>query len=408
MRAEEWFKGALELGDDWIVTEVQFEDDPLRVEAHVVYDGEYVCPVCGCKCSRYDTRRRIWRDIDFGSAHADVYAEFPRVRCPSHGVREVQVSWAGNVTRLTRRFEKRCIEYAIAMPLSLAEQLLGVSDDLIRRVVEHESDTLMQDSDFSDVRRLCIDETKSKKGQKYITVVSNADTGRVIFATLGKDSTTMCELRTWLIFHNCDPDGIVEICSDMGEAYKRGCRVYFPKAVQVFDKYHIVQDANLMISAVRRGIGIKGRDGRTIRFKLQKNAEDLDEDEERILDAVLDEYSDIGVAYLVKEAIRDFYKTRDPDHAPSMLRNVISVAMNSGIKAVETFGKTLDEHFDGIVAWHVHNINNGLAEGINSSIQAMKSMARGYGNPEHMISLVYLRSAYKTKFDRLPEGSDFA
>jgi transposase len=46
-------------------------------------------------------------------------------------------------------------------------------------------------------------------------------------------------------------------------------------------------------------------------------------------------------------------------------------------------------HWDGIVRWKQSQINNGILEGLNSTIQAAKRKARGY-KIDHLITITYL------------------
>lgn len=124
MEFKEWLGKAINLDEEWTLERYECFVDPLLIEAHIRYSGKHVCPICGCKCSHYDTRVRTWRDLNFGSARMNIVATFPRVRCPEHGVREIDMEWAGNISRLTARFEQLCVEYACAMPVSLASRLL--------------------------------------------------------------------------------------------------------------------------------------------------------------------------------------------------------------------------------------------------------------------------------------------
>lgn len=342
----------------------------------------------------YDTRTRTWKDGEFGNgASVEICAKFPRIRYHQHGVHEVDIEWAGCVSRLTRRLELRCVEYACATPVSLAAELLNVDDNTIWRIVKSESDAAMREMDPSELTEICIDETQSRKGHDYITLVTRPDTGRVIFGTHGKDVTTMMELVNWLIHHGCDPKNIRKISCDMSKSFLKGCMYYFPNAEPVLDHFHIKSMATDMVDTVRRGLGVKGRAAKAVRFKLLKNRDSLSEDELRKVESIIDEYADLGVAYEIKEALTQFYSERNPDHANVYLRWIINDSLNSRIKAVMDFGKTLERHFDGIIAWHTSLINNGVSEGNNSVIQSMKSAARGFANVENMISLLLLRSA---------------
>jgi transposase len=50
----------------------------------------------------------------------------------------------------------------------------------------------------------------------------------------------------------------------------------------------------------------------------------------------------------------------------------------------------VDDHWDGILRWHLTRISNGVLEGINSLVQAAKRRARGYRTTRNLIAMIYL------------------
>jgi transposase len=52
----------------------------------------------------------------------------------------------------------------------------------------------------------------------------------------------------------------------------------------------------------------------------------------------------------------------------------------------------VENHWDGIIAWHANHLSNGLLEGINSLVQVAKARAQGYRNKKK-ITIVYLTAA---------------
>ena len=50
----------------------------------------------------------------------------------------------------------------------------------------------------------------------------------------------------------------------------------------------------------------------------------------------------------------------------------------------------MKRHWDGILRWFTSKINNGILEGINSLIQAVKARARGYRTVKNLITMIYL------------------
>ena len=52
--------------------------------------------------------------------------------------------------------------------------------------------------------------------------------------------------------------------------------------------------------------------------------------------------------------------------------------MRSRIEPIKTVTKMLRRHNDGLINYTKHRITNAAAEGFNSSIQAIKTNARGF------------------------------
>jgi len=59
------------------------------------------------------------------------------------------------------------------------------------RIVEHHVYTARAQQDFSDVRRVGMDESAARTGQDYISLFADLDAGRVRFATEGHDADTV-------------------------------------------------------------------------------------------------------------------------------------------------------------------------------------------------------------------------
>jgi len=53
--------------------------------------------------------------------------------------------------------------------------------------------------------------------------------------------------------------------------------------------------------------------------------------------------------------------------------------------------KILKNHWHGITRYFKDRFSNGLLEGLNSMIQALKANARGYRNDEIFMTILYLR-----------------
>jgi len=54
-------------------------------------------------------------------------------------------------------------------------------------------------------------------------------------------------------------------------------------------------------------------------------------------------------------------------------------------------GETIKKHWKGVMNYINSRVTNGLLEGLNSSIQALKKSANGYRNSKNFMTMIYLR-----------------
>ncbi len=71
--------------------------------------------------------------------------------------------------------------------------------------------------DLSGMKLLYIDETSSKKGHSYVTLICDQE-GRIIFVCEGKSSETVYRLEA----HNGRRENIEFVSYNLGEAYPSG------------------------------------------------------------------------------------------------------------------------------------------------------------------------------------------
>ena len=99
--------------------------------------------------------------------------------------------------------------------------------------------------------QLGVDEIFLGKKTKFVTVVSNLETGEPLWFGLERKKETLDEFfRTELSARQ--RQRIEAACVDMWEPYSASIRQWAPNCSIVYDKYHIMQHANKAIDEVRR------------------------------------------------------------------------------------------------------------------------------------------------------------
>ena len=119
-------------------------------------------------------------------------AEAPRVCCPEHGVVVAAVPWARHGAGHTRAFDDTAAWLAVHTSKQAVGELLRVAWATVGRIVTR----VVADAEagldrFAGLRRIGIDEISYKRGHKYLTVVVDQDTGRLVWAAPGHDTRTL-------------------------------------------------------------------------------------------------------------------------------------------------------------------------------------------------------------------------
>jgi transposase len=182
---------------------------------------------------------------------------------------------------------------------------------------------------------------------------------------------------------------------DMSDAYAAVYSVILPKATQVVDPFHVVKLANLALDTVRRrvqfqALGHRGRKADPLyraRRLLLMGEERLDEGKSARLQDLLalgDPTFEVAIAYRVKERIRDFYRTTDPDEARTLLEDLRDRCLARTMPPeIQKFGRTLQKWFDKITNFHLTRMSNGPTESINNLIKRIKRIGFGFRNFEN-------------------------
>lgn len=213
------------------------------------------CSRCGRRCRGYDQGegRRRWRTLDLGTVKAFLEADAPRVQCREHGVVVAAVPWARPSARHTLAFEDTCAWLAAHTAGSVVASLQRVSWRTVTAMVTRVVTDLAGRSDqLAGVRRIGIDEISHRKGHRYLTVVVDHDTGRLIWAAPGRDSATLNAFFDALGPERCAL--LTHVSADGAEWIHGPVRARAPQAVLCLDAFHVVAWATAALDATRREV----------------------------------------------------------------------------------------------------------------------------------------------------------
>ena len=108
MKATELYRHFLGLASPWTVSRLELTVKEQRVDMFTEHSRgvSFSCPESSLKPGVYDhAEERSWRQLDSCQFTRLLHARLPRVQCPEHGLKQVNVPSGAPPTRLTLRFE---------------------------------------------------------------------------------------------------------------------------------------------------------------------------------------------------------------------------------------------------------------------------------------------------------------
>ncbi len=332
---------------------------------------------------------RSFRGLPIGNQPTVLELKVPRVLCGDCGtVRQVKVNFADPKKHYTRSFERYALELSRHMTIKAVADHLLVSWDTVKEMQTKHLRRRFGKPKLHKLKQIAIDEINVGKGHRYLTVVLNLLSGAVVFVGDGKGVDALKPFWQRLRRSHAKVEAVA---TDMSPAYLRAVRENIRGAVHVFDHFHVLKLYNEKLSAFRRQLfheltaaGQKLVKG--IRWLLLKNPENLDpkKKERQRLERALRLNEPLALVYYLKDDLRQIWLQPNKALARLFLADWLARARVSGIRMLEQFADTLEEHREGILNYYDYRISTGPLEGTNTKIQLLKRQAYGYRDHEFL------------------------
>ena len=241
-----------------VIENVYFEgnenEEILIIAARPLKRDTQRCPLCGKRCQGYDSsnKTRRWRSLDFGSQRVYIEAKAPRVKCPEHGVLVARVPWARHSSDYSYDFETAVTWFALHATSQDVAEYFRIKWHTVGSIISRVEESLEKNepSRYDNLEAIGIDETSYKKGHKYMTVIVDHNTGRLIWAKKGFGKETLTEFFKELTKEQCA--NIKYVTAD-GARWIADCIAdYCPNAERCVDPFHVVGWVNDSLDEVRK------------------------------------------------------------------------------------------------------------------------------------------------------------
>lgn len=386
----EHYASLIGLHTPWQVTSVDLQIEDQRVVVHVDHPAscKFACPSCDQQRPLKDhAEQRSWRHLDTMQFQTVLVAKTPRTNCPACGVKTVNLPWAEPHGRFTLLFEAWAVKVLQACAnIERARVLLGLSWKAVHEIVKRAVERGVSRRDLEGVKHVGVDEKSFRRGQDYVSVMTDLTERRVIDVVEGRTGEDAD--RLFAVLNENQREQIEAVAMDMSAAFEGSAERMVPQAAIVFDRFHIAKAKSDAVDQVRRAEHkqlLKDGD-RTLagtRYAWLKDPKNHSAKQRDAFERLRHAELKTARAWAIASSFERFWSCANAEEAKGLFDRWHDWASRCGLTPMQKLAKTLKRRMARILTWFEHRISNGVAEGFNSKIQGLKSAARGFRNFEN-------------------------
>jgi len=343
-----------------------------------------VCHICGKRANRVHSQERRWvRDLDFGPARVWIRCQYRKIIC-SH-CRKTRLEELGlfdPYLRVTKRLARYVFELSKIMTVREVSRHLGLDWKTVKAIDHKFLEREYGQTNYQGLRILAVDEVSIRKGHRYLTVVLDYESGRVVW--VGKDRKSRTLRRFFSGMTRQQRQKLEAVVMDMWDPYIAAVRTKVPHVKIVFDLFHVVAQFSRIIDKVRNSEYRKASQANKEVFKgakylLLKNRRNIRRPKDRRhLEELLRLNKVINAVLILKDKLKHIWTYRSRTWAEKALEEWAALARAVNHPAVRKFAKTLDSYRYGILNHCEFPIHTGKLEGVNNKIKVIKRRAYGF------------------------------
>ena len=362
-----------------------------------------VCSGCGRKLAEtYDTYEREVRDLPCFEFRTTVVVELYRVGCPDCGVKTEKVPQLPSKAPFSKRFEDAVGLACESAAVRRVARQFGLVSSTVRAIDLRYLRRWAGGRRKPALRQMGVDEIYLGKKQKFLTVVSNLQTGEPLWFGGERKQATLDEF-----FQNelsaFQRSALQAACVDMHEPYRLSLEQWAPQCRLVYDKFHVMQHANEAVSEVRRAEFFrKGGAARELikgkHWLLLTRWVHLNTNKKRQLNELFALNRRVMKAYLLKESLDRLWSYTYEAAMLRYLQSWIDQLRWQRLKPMEKLARMLLNHLEGLLNYCRIKVPLGVVEAINGNIKALLRRGRGYRDLDYLLLKAQRMAATKTEF----------
>ena len=380
----------------WEITDVELKQPPGEVHLRVALpEGTlWVCPQCGAAAPIHDHQERHWRHLDTCQFPTFVHARVPRLKCPTHGIKQLPVPWAEVGSRFTAMFEVLAIDWLKCASIQAVAKQLRISwaeaDGILQRAVKRG----LQRRTLAAPRHAGVDETSFQKRHEYVTVVSDLERSVVVHIADDRGRAALDDF--WTRLREDQRAQVEAVAMDMWEPYIRSTLAHLPGAESkiVFDKFHVAKHLGDAVDRVRKQelrAGLAAGDPilKGTKYRWLENPRGRSWLEARAFNLLRALAPRVGRAWALREAAMKLWSLAYPGAADRNFAAWYRWARRSRLEPMRKVAAMIKRHWANIRTYFTHRITNAGAEALNARIQSAKRRACGFRSRARFRTAIY-------------------
>ena len=217
-------------------------------------------------------------------------------------------------------------------------------------------------------------------------------------------ATTMCDLRKQKVFditlgrseRSLDSylkklkgkDNVRVVAMDLAEVYRSVVKKYFPNALIVADRFHVIRLINHHFLKLWQQIDPEGRKNRGLLSLMRRHYENLKPEQIIKLHRYFQKFPAIKHVYFFKQKLTKLLLIKHQTKRECRLLipkflNYIEQPKNAVFEPLVTLGKTLDAWKEEIARMWRFTKSNGITEGFHNKMKLIQKRAYGFKNFEN-------------------------
>ncbi len=343
------------------------------------------CLYCNAQFVRIKaTYERTLKHTRQGNQLMVLHLEVPKYHC-THCNRYFRHRFAGIGPR-RRATETFRLEVFEAHEGGVSQRKLSLTHRLGSATIERWYQSFVKQRVSELARNACpqvlgIDEHFFSRKQGYATTLVDLKNHKVFDVVLGRSAASLHQYLKRLPGR----EQVRVIVMDLSETYRQIARRYFPNAIIVADRFHVIRLVNHHFLKLWHQQDPEGRRNRGLLSLMRRHHWKLSVAQKQNLHAYLAQSPVLQAMYFAKQQLNGFLvlRTLNAKRARSMLPKFLRLLRQFEHSPAKALAATLLSWLEPIVGMWRFSKSNGITEGFHTKMEMLSRRAYGFRNFEN-------------------------